>query len=55
MVTKAQRKKLVKDFEFRLDLAKARALSKVSLKRPLTDRELKDFRKSVKKLKKVVE
>ena len=49
MVT-PENKKIVEDFERMVNLAKARAFSKLSLERPLSDKEFNEYKDTMKKL-----
>lgn len=50
MRKKSGRKELIQTFENMVNRATARAYSKLSLERPLTDEELKEYEKACKKL-----
>jgi hypothetical protein len=50
MRKKESRKELVKSFENMVNRATARAYSKLSLERPLTEHEFKEYKNACKKL-----
>ena len=50
MASDQEEKELIEQTERRFNMAKARAYSKISLGRPLTDSELEEYRKVMKQL-----